>query len=44
MGNWPAGLLVGSLQCLTLKAREEENEDAAGGAGLSLVSQPGPAA
>ena len=34
VGNWHAGLLLGSLQCLTLKAREEENEDVAGGAGL----------
>ena len=32
VGNWSAGLLLGSLQCLTLKAREE-NENAADGAG-----------
>lgn len=34
VGNWCAGLMLGSLQCLTLKAQEEENENAAGGAGL----------
>ena len=33
VGNWSAGLLLGSLQCLTLKAREE-NENAVVGAGL----------